>query len=211
MNPKVDTYLSKVEKWQEELETLRSIILKCGLKEDFKWRNPCYTFKEKNIAIIGGFKDYCTISFLKGSLLKDTEQILVMPGPNSRVAKLIQFKSVAEIIELESVIKNYLYEAIEIEKAGLKVNLASKDDIEYPVELNDKFKENPKFQLAFENLTPGRQRGYILYFNGAKQSKTRMTRIEKYEQRIFNGKGFHDCVCGKSKKMPNCDGSHKYI
>ncbi|MFC0603677.1 DUF1801 domain-containing protein [Winogradskyella pulchriflava] len=211
MNPKVDTYLSKVEKWQEELETLRSIILKCGLKEDFKWRNPCYTFKEKNIAIIGGFKDYCTISFLKGSLLKDTEQILVMPGPNSRVAKLIQFKSVAEIIELESVIKNYLYEAIEIEKAGLKVNLASKDDIEYPVELNDKFKENPKFQLAFKNLTPGRQRGYILYFNGAKQSKTRMTRIEKYEQRIFNGKGFHDCVCGKSKKMPNCDGSHKYI
>ncbi|MEW4924219.1 YdeI/OmpD-associated family protein [Algibacter sp. 2305UL17-15] len=211
MNPKVDDYLENLEKWQKELEALRHIILDCGLTEDFKWRNPCYTFEGKNIVLIGGLKDYCTLSFLKGVLLKDTENILKRPGPNSRFVKLIPFKSVKEINELQPILKSYIYEAIALEKAGIKVDLKKNDALEYPDELEEKFKEDSEFKSAFENLTKGRQRGYLLHFSGAKQSKTRTSRIEKYEERIYDGKGINDCVCGLSKKMPNCDGSHKQL
>ncbi|GEQ87254.1 hypothetical protein ULMS_27620 [Patiriisocius marinistellae] len=211
MNSKVEAYIKKSDKWQAELKALRSIVLDCNLTEDFKWRNPCYTLNYKNIIILGRLKEACTLSFFKGMLLKDTEKILNSAGPNSRSAKIISFKNLEEIFELESTLKNYILEAIKIEKKGLKIDLKKDDKLDYHEELKIAFKENPLLESAFLNLTPGRQRGYILYFESAKQSKTRTARINKYEQRIIDGKGFHDCVCGLSKKMPSCDGSHKYI
>ncbi|MDH7913578.1 DUF1801 domain-containing protein [Winogradskyella sp. SYSU M77433] len=209
MNPKVDDFLEHSNKWKTELETLRNLILECNLVEDFKWRKPCYTFQDKNIVIIGGLKNYCNISFLKGALLKDEDKILQKPGKNSRSARIVPFTSVEDILSLKTVLKKYIYEAIEIEKSGLKIETS--DELEYPEELKQIFKENIKFKTAFENLTKGRQRGYLLHFSGAKQYQTRLNRIGKYTERIFDGKGMLDCVCGHSKKMPNCDGSHKYL
>ncbi|MGJ8665770.1 MAG: YdeI/OmpD-associated family protein [Patiriisocius sp.] len=209
MNLKVDSYIEKSDKLQAELKALQSIMLECGLTEDFKWRNPCYTFNDKNIIILGRLKESCILSFLKGVLLTDSKGILKPAGPNSRSAKIISFTNVDKIHTLKNTLRNYIFEAIEIERLGLKVNLQKEREIQYPEELQLVFKEKPLLKTAFENLTPGRQRGYILYFESAKQSKTRSARIKKYEQRILNGKGFHDCVCGLSKKMPACDGSHK--
>lgn len=210
MNPKVDLYLDNVKNWQEEMKKLRAILLSCQLTEALKWRVPCYTFQNKNIAIIGNFKDYCSISFFKGVLLKDTNGILVAPGENSQSSRLIKFTSVKEVLELENTIKAYIYEAIEIEKAGLKVEF--KKELEpIPEEFQSKLKELPALKKAFNALTPGKKRGYILYFSGAKQSKSRSARVEKYIPRILNGYGIHDCVCGHSKKPPKCDGSHKNI
>ncbi len=211
MNLKVNSYIEKSDKLQAELKALRSIMLECGLTEDFKWRNPCYTFNEKNIIILGRLKGSCTLSFLKGMLLTDIKGILKPAGPNSRSAKIISFTNVDNINTLKNTLRNYIFEAIEIERLGFKVNLQKEREVQYPEELQLAFKEKPLLKTAFENLTPGRQRGYILYFESAKQSKTRNARIKKYEQRILNGKGFHDCVCGLSKKMPACDGSHKNI
>lgn len=210
MNPKVDLYLDNVKNWQEEIKKLRAILLSCQLTEALKWRVPCYTFQNKNIAIIGNFKDFCSISFFKGVLLKDTKGVLVAPGENSQSSRLIKFTNVKEILELENTIKAYIYEAIEIEKAGLKVEF--KKELEpIPEEFQNKLKELPALKKAFNALTPGKKRGYILYFSGAKQSKSRSARVEKYIPRILDGYGIHDCVCGHSKKPPKCDGSHKYI
>jgi uncharacterized protein YdeI (YjbR/CyaY-like superfamily) len=211
MNPKVDAYLEKVKNWKEEQELLRRICLECGLQEDFKWMHPCYTFNNKNIALIHGFKDYCALLFYKGALLKDTESILIQQTENVQSGRQIRFVSVTEILALKEVIKRYIYEAIEVEKAGVKMELKKTSEMDIPEELQMKFQESPSFENAFKELTPGRQKGYLLYFGQAKQSKTRYDRIEKYTQRIFDGKGFHDCVCGLSKKMPNCDGSHKML
>ncbi|WP_068825473.1 DUF1801 domain-containing protein [Wenyingzhuangia fucanilytica] len=211
MNPKVDEYLNKLKKWQEELEILRAILIDCMLTEEFKWRVPCYTFNNKNVILLANFKDYCAISFLKGVLLKDTENLLISPGENSQSVKYLKFTNPQEIQKLTPIIKSYIYEAIEIEKAGLKVDLKKSTDFELVEELQEKLKENSKLNTAFNALTPGRKRAYNLFFSGAKQSKTRISRIEKYEERILNGKGINDCVCGLSKRMPNCDGSHKYI
>lgn len=211
MNSKVADFLEKQKKWPEELQLLRNILLECGLTEEFKWRNPCYTHNGKNIAIIGSFKDFCCISFFKGSLLKDEEGILKQQGENTQSGRIVPFTDVNEIIQLKPVLKTYIFEAIEVEKAGLKVAYSKPEEMKFPEELQLAFDEDANFKSAFENLTPGRQKGYLLHFSGAKQAATRASRIEKYKSRIFNGKGFHDCVCGHSKKMPTCDGSHKYI
>ncbi len=211
MDPKVDEYFENAQSWQKEYEQLRRIVLDCTLTEDFKWRQPCYTFNGKNIAIIGGFKEYCALMFFKGVLLKDTHNILKAPGENSQSSRQIRFTNFQEILEMETTLRAYIFEAIEVEKAGLKVNLKKTSAYTVPKELKNKLAEDLAFKKAFEALTPGRQKGYLLYFSAAKQSKTREARIENYEARILDGKGFHDCVCGLSKRLPTCDGSHKNI
>jgi uncharacterized protein YdeI (YjbR/CyaY-like superfamily) len=211
MNPKVDTFLSKAENWQEEMEALRTILLDCDLVEEWKWRSPCYTFQGNNIAIIGGFKNHCVLSFFKGALLNDGEGILEKPGENTQAARVIRFTSVQEIQAQETTLSAYIFEAIEVEKAGLSIDFKEKNELVLVEELLYKFEELPTFKTAFEALTPGRQRGYNLFFSAPKQSKTRTTRIEKYTQRILDGIGINDCVCGLSSKMPSCDGSHKHV
>jgi uncharacterized protein YdeI (YjbR/CyaY-like superfamily) len=211
MNPKVDDYLSNTTKFQKELELLRSIVLDCGLIEELKWETPCYMFQKTNMILLGAFKDSCIISFLKGALLSDTENLLMKAGENTQAARIIKFTNVKDIVKIKSILKTYIFEAVEIEKAGLKVEPKKHSEYNVPEELNNQFKQKPDLKKAFEALTPGRQRGYLLYFSDSKQSKTREARIEKYTQRIMSGKGINDCVCGLSKKMPGCDGSHKYI
>jgi uncharacterized protein YdeI (YjbR/CyaY-like superfamily) len=211
MNPKVDVYLSKAKKWAEELEALRTIIIDCGLIEELKWRQPCYTFQNNNIVIIGEFKEYCVLTFFKGALLNDANGILSKPGENTQAARLIRFTNVTEIVKLKPILKAYIFEAIELEKAGMKVDFKKNTELVFPQELQNKLDENPLFKNAFNALTPGRQRAYNLYFSASKQAKTRETRIEKYMQQIINGKGINDCTCGLSQKMPYCDGSHKLL
>lgn len=211
MNPQVDEYIQKAQRWQVELEKLRAIVLDCGLTEAFKWRTPCYTVQNGNVVMISEEKKSCTLSFLKGSLLKDVNGILVKPGENSRAARIIRFTSMGAIAEMEPTLKVYINEAINVEKAGLKVEFDKHQELAIPAELQTKFAKSPAFQTAFEALTPGRQRGYVIYFSAPKQAKSQQSRIEKYRQRILDGKGINDCVCGLSRKQPNCDGSHKYI
>lgn len=211
MNAKVDDYILNAKKGQPEIKQLRELLLDCGLTEEFKWRTPCYSFKGKNVVLIGCFKEYCALSFFKGTLLQDSNGMLSKPGENSQAIRFFKFRNLEEIQEQKSTIKAYVYEAIEIEKAGLKVNFKSNTELELVEELQIALDKNSSLKTAFEALTPGRQRAYNIYFSGSKQSKTRETRIEKYTDRILAGKGFNDCVCGLSKKMPNCDGSHKYI
>jgi uncharacterized protein YdeI (YjbR/CyaY-like superfamily) len=191
MNPKVDAFLSKAEKWQKEFRKLRKIILDCGLTKELKWRLPCYTFQKSNIAIIQGFKEYCALMFFKGVLLKDTNGILVRPG-ETQAGRQIRFTSVREIAELEPILKAYIHEAIEVEKAGLKVSFRKTVEYTIPEEFQTKLDENPALETAFDALTPGRQRAYILYFSSAKQSKTRESRVEKYIPQILEGKGLND-------------------
>lgn len=210
-NPQVDQFLLEVTTWQDEFRALRAIALDCGLEEAFKWKNPCYTFKGKNVLMLGGFKDYCAMSFFKGSLLNDSENLLHSPGENSQAFRFFRFTNLDEISSISAHIRAYIFEAIELEKAGLKVPFKKEKEFSFPEELEAKFKEIPALKEAFTSLTPGRQRGYLLFFEGAKQSSTRTTRIEKYIPRILSGKGFHDCVCGHTKKPPTCDGSHKYF
>lgn len=206
MNPKIDTYLAvgcgrcplgntpecKVHNWTEELESLREIVLECGLTEELKWGVPCYTFEENNVAIVSAFKEYCSISFFKGVLLKDANGILSKQGENSQAGRLVKFTDAQQIVEKEEILKEYIAEAIEIEKAGLKVAYKDVSDYEIPEELQNKLAENEAFKNAFNSLTPGRQKGYILHFSQPKQSKTRESRIEKSMPRIFLGKGLND-------------------
>jgi uncharacterized protein YdeI (YjbR/CyaY-like superfamily) len=193
MNPKiVDRFLDRAQKWKEEMKLLRKICLDCGLTEDFKWMHPCYTLKGKNVVLIHEFKEYCALLFHKGALLKDTENILVQQTENVQAARQIRFTNIDEIIGLESTIKAYIFEAIEVEKAGLEVKMKKVSEFDIPQELQQKFKEDPALKTAFKALTPGRQRGYLLYFSQAKQSKTRVSRIEKYIPKIFDGKGVND-------------------
>ena len=191
MNPKVDVFLSKAKKWHEEMEKLRMIILDCGLTEELKWGKPAYTFQESNIVIIQGFKEYCALLFFKGVLLKDPNGILKKTGENTRVGRQVRFTSVREIVKMKPVLKSYIQQAIEVEKAGLKVNIEENTD-PIPEELENKLNEIPALKSAFNALTPGRQRGYILYFSAAKQSITRESRIEKCMPQILNGKGLND-------------------
>ncbi|HLT50112.1 MAG TPA: YdeI family protein [Aequorivita sp.] len=193
MNPKVvDRFLDRAKKWKEEMKLLRKTCLDCGLTEDFKWMHPCYTLKGKNVVLIHEFKEYCALLFHKGALLKDTENILVRQTENVQAARQIRFTNINEIITLESTIKAYIFEAIEVEKAGLEVKMKKVSEFNMPQELQQKFKEDPALKTAFKALTPGRQRGYLLYFSQAKQSKTRVSRIEKYIPKIFDGKGVND-------------------
>lgn len=192
-NPKVDEFLTNAKKWKEEYKKLRDIILDCDLTEEFKWMHPCYTFDNKNIVLIHGFKDYCALLFHKGALLKDAHGILIQQTENVQAARQIRFTNIQEIIEKELILKDYVYEAIAVEKAGLKVkNNQDNTNLNIPEELQNKFDEMPALKTAFEALTPGRQRAYILYFSGAKQPKTREARVEKYVQKILDGLGLKD-------------------
>ena len=192
MNPKVDMFLSKAKKWQEEFEKLRMIILDCGLTEELKWGVPCYTFQKRNIVLIHGFKEYCALLFFKGALLHDDHRILIRQTENVQAGRQVRFTNKREIVAMEAILKDYIYEAIEVEKAGLKVNFKKNADLIIPKEFQHLLDENPAMKTAFEALTPGRQRAYNLYFSEPKQSKTRESRVEKYMQQILNGKGLND-------------------
>lgn len=211
MNPNVNTYLNNLKHWQKELTMLRALMLECGLSETYKWKHPCYTYKHKNIAILHEFKDYCGISFFKGALLKDPENLLVQPTENMQAGRQLRFTNPKDIHTHKDTIKSYVFEAIEIEKQGLKVAFKKLSDYDVPEELQHMFSKNPDFETAFNKLTPGRQKGYLLHFTKPKQSKTRLSRIEKNIERIMDGYGLNDCVCGLSKRKPNCDGSHKQL
>jgi uncharacterized protein YdeI (YjbR/CyaY-like superfamily) len=192
MNPKVDVYLSKAKNWQKEMEKLRTIILDCGLTEELKWGKPCYSFQKSNIVIMQGFKEYFALMFFKGALLKDTDGILIKPGENSQSMRQIRLPSVQQIVKMKSVLKTYIYEAIEVEKAGLKVEFKEKTKLKFPLEFQNKLDKDPALKTAFYSLTPGRQRAYNLYFSTPKLSKTRESRIEKCLPQILNGKGLND-------------------
>lgn len=192
MNPKVDFFFDKAEKWQQEYEELRRIVLDCSLTEELKWDCPCYTLNGQNIVLIHGFKEYCALLFFKGALLNNTDGILIQQSENVQSARQIRFTNADQITKLERIIKAYIYEAIEVERAGLKVVLKKTEDFDVPEEFQQKLDENPLLKTAFEALTPGRQRGYLFYFGQAKQSKTRTARVEKYMQHILNGKGLDD-------------------
>jgi uncharacterized protein YdeI (YjbR/CyaY-like superfamily) len=192
MNPKVDVHLSRAKKWQEEMEKLRMILLHCQLTEELKWGKPCYTFQKSNIIIIIGLKEYCALMFCKGVLLNDANGILIKPGENTQAGRWIKFTSVREIVEMEPILKAYIYEAIEVEKAGLKVNYKKTTEFIIPEEFQNQLDEIPALKTAFDALTPGRQRAYVLYFSAPKQSKTRESRVEKCMQQILNGKGLND-------------------
>lgn len=192
MNPKVDWYFSKNEKWEKEIRKLRMIILDCGLTEELKWGCPCYTFQNSNIVLIHVFKEYCAVLFFKGALLNDANGILIQQTKNVQAARQVRFTNAREIIKKEKILKAYIYEAIEVEKAGLKVKLKKTSAFTIPEEFQNKLDKNSALKTAFEALTPGRQRGYIFYFSQPKQSKTRESRVEKYIKQILNGKGLND-------------------
>jgi uncharacterized protein YdeI (YjbR/CyaY-like superfamily) len=192
MNPKVDWYFTKAKKWQKELEQLRAVALDCNLVEDLKWGCPCYTFEKNNIVLIHSFKEYCAYLFFKGALLKDPKGILVQQTENVQAARQIRFTSVQQIVKMKKVLKAYIFEAVEAEEAGLKVPLKKTAEFKMPDEFKQKLDKNRILKKAFEALTPGRQRGYLLHFSSAKQSKTRESRIEKYIPQILDGKGLED-------------------
>ncbi|WP_288879007.1 YdeI/OmpD-associated family protein [Pedobacter panaciterrae] len=192
MNPKVDFYFSKEKKWQEEIERLRVIVLSSGLTEELKWGCPCYTYQNSNIVLIHVFKDYCALLFFKGTLLNDPNGILVQQTKNVQSARQIRFTNALQIVEQEAALKSYIHQAIEVEKAGLKVDFKEHTELVFPAEFQQKLDHIPALKTAFEALTPGRQRGYHLYFTSAKQSKTREARVEKCMPLILNGKGLDD-------------------
>ena len=192
MNPKVDGFLRKAKKWREGFENLRRICLDCGLTEELKWGKPCYTYQKSNIVLIHGFKDYCALLFFKGALLKDPKGILVQQTENVQAARQIRFTNVREIVEVEPTLKAYIKEAIEADKAGLEVSYKKTSEFVIPEEFQNKLDESSALKTAFDALTPGRQRGYILYFSAAKQPTTRESRVEKCVQQILDGKGLND-------------------
>jgi uncharacterized protein YdeI (YjbR/CyaY-like superfamily) len=192
-NPVLDPFFNQATRWRAEMERLRAIVLDCEeLTEERKWRQPCYVFEGANVAIISSFNDYCVLAFFKGALLKDPEGILEAPGANSQSTRQAKFTSVEEIDAREGVLRSYLEEAIEAERAGLSIEFKDTDAYDVPEELEQKFEEDAEFKAAFEALTPGRQRGYLLHFGQAKQSKTRAARIENAMPRIYEGKGFNE-------------------
>ena len=191
MNPKVDGFLRKAKQWREELQKLRTIVLDCRLTEEVKWRHPCYTFQKSNIVLIHGFKEYCALLFFKGALLKDAKGILIQQTKNVQAGRQIRFTNVQQIVKMEPILKAYIREAVEVDKAGLKVNFKRNPE-PIPEEFQNKLDEIPVLKTAFAALTPGRQRAYILYFSAAKQSKTRESRVEKWMQKILDGKGLDD-------------------
>jgi uncharacterized protein YdeI (YjbR/CyaY-like superfamily) len=192
MNSKVDSFIKKAKIWQEETEKLRTILIDCGLSEELKWGKPCYSFQQNNIAIIQGFKQYFALLFFKGVLLKDSQKILVKTGENTQIGRQVRFSSVQEISEMENTIKAYISEAIELEKAGLKVETKTSNTLVFPEEFQQKLDEIPALKIAFEALTPGRQRAYNIFFSQAKQAKTRELRIEKCIPDILKGKGLNE-------------------
>jgi uncharacterized protein YdeI (YjbR/CyaY-like superfamily) len=192
MNPKVDFYFSKANKWQEEIKKLRIIVLECGLTEELKWGVPCYRLQKSNIVLIHVFKEYCALLFFKGALLNDANGILVQQTKNVQSARQIRFTNSREIVKMKAILKAYIYEAIEVERAGLKVNLKKTSEFTIPEEFQKKLDEIPPLKAAFDRLTPGRQRGYLFYFSQPKQSKTRESRVEKCKRQILSGKGLDE-------------------
>ncbi len=191
-NPKVDAFIGDAKKWPQEVKRLRAILLDSELTEEFKWNQPCYTFQGKNVVVIGELKESCALAFFKGALLKDIHGVLTRPGQHSQSTRWFKFASVGEIAEMKSVLKAYIREAIEVEKAGLKVKLKKTSDLKFPEELQIMLDEFPDFKAAFEALTPGRQRAYIYHFSAPKQSKTREARVQKFMPQILKGKGLLD-------------------
>jgi uncharacterized protein YdeI (YjbR/CyaY-like superfamily) len=191
-NPKVDAFIANAKKWQAEFKKLRAILLDSDLTEDFKWHEPCYTFQGKNVIVINGLKESCALAFFKGALLKDVHGVLTRPGQHSQSARWFKFASAREIAEMKSVLKAYIREAIEVEKSGVKLKLRKTSDLKFPEELQSMLDEFPDFKAAFHALTPGRQRAYIYHISGAKQSKTRETRVQKCMPQILQGKGLLD-------------------
>jgi len=192
MNPKVDWFFEKETKWQEEYSELRMLVLECGLTEELKWGCPCYTFEKNNIVLIHGFKEYCALLFMQGALLKDAEGILVQQTKNVQSARQIRFVNLQEILKSNDIIRAYIKEAIQVQKAGLNVELKKVSDYKVPDEFQHLIDEMPELEAAFQRLTPGRQKGYLLYFTAPKQAKTRVARVEKYLQKILDGKGIDD-------------------
>lgn len=191
-NPKVDKFLSEEKQWRKEMEELRRIVLGCGLAEELKWGKPCYTFRDSNVVLIHGFNEYCALLFCKGVLLKNPKGILIQQTENVQAARQVRFTQAREILALEPVLKAYVREAVEAEKSGLQVDFKKTSEFKVAPEFQNKLDEIPALKKAFHALTPGRQRGYLLYFSGAKQSKTREARIEKCMKQIFKGKGLDD-------------------
>ena len=192
MNPKVDWYFGKNEKWEKEIKKLRTIIVDCGLNEELKWGCPCYTYNSSNVVLSHVFKEYCAVLFFKGALLNDANGILIQQTENVQSARQVRFTNVKEVVAMEKALKAYIYEAIEVEKAGLKVKLKKTSDYKIPEEFQKRLDKSNALKTAFEKLTPGRQRAYIFYFSQAKQSKTREERVEKYVKKILSGKGLED-------------------
>src|SRR4030095_4033096 len=192
MNPKVDWFFNKETKWQKEYQKLRTIVLECGLTEELKWGCPCYTFEKRNIVLIHGFKEYCAVLFFKGALLNDANGILIQQTKNVQSARQIRFTTVREIVKSERILKAYIYEAIEVERAGLKVHYKKTTEFKIPEEFQNKLDKSPALKKSFDALTAGRQRAYIFHFSQPKQSKTRTSRVEKYMKQILNGKGLDD-------------------
>ncbi|ROI05800.1 hypothetical protein EGI16_05310 [Chryseobacterium sp. G0240] len=192
MNPKVNFFFENARQWKEEFEQLRTIALSTELVEDLKWGCPCYTYEGKNIFLIHGFKEYCALLFFKGALIKDPEHILIQQTENVQAARQIRFTNLQQIVDLEKVLQAYMFEAVEIEESGVKVEMKKTKEFEMPEEFQHKLDTDSVLKEAFETLTPGRQRAYLLYFSSAKQSKTRVARIEKYIPHILNGIGLND-------------------
>ena len=191
MNSKVDEHINQSKQWKSEMNALRTIILDCQLAEDFKWGKPCYSFQGKNIVIIQGFKEYFVLLFFKGGIMKDSKHLLVKMGENTQAGRQMRFENVQDILDKKSIIKDYIFEAVEIEERGEKVEI-KKEATPIPEEFQIKLNENPELKSAFESLTPGRQRAYLFHFSATKQSKTREARIEKYLPNIYRGKGIDD-------------------
>ncbi|MBB4080835.1 uncharacterized protein YdeI (YjbR/CyaY-like superfamily) [Lewinella aquimaris] len=192
MNPKVDAYLGKAKKWQPEMEKLRGILLAAGLEEEFKWGKPCYAYEGSNVVVIAGFKPHCALMFFKGALLKDPHGLLVQPGEHTQAMRQLRFTGLEEIRERQPILEGYLKQAKAVEKAGLKVKLKKTSELEVPEEFQRKLTASPELKTAFEALTPGRQRAYLIHFGSAKQSKTRVSRVERYVAHILSGKGVDD-------------------
>ena len=211
MNPSVDLFIAKQTKWVSELTELRKIIVSTKLEEEVKWGAPCYTYNGTNLVLIQGFKNFCVVMFFKGVLLKDEKGILINNGSNAQASKRIQFTSLAEIKKVAPILKAYIKETIELEKAGVKVQYKKREKLVLAAEFQKQLKGNKDLKIAFEKLTPGRQRAYNLFFSGAKQTETREQRVLKYIPKILSGKGIDDCTCGLSKRYPYCDGSHKQL
>lgn len=210
-DPLVDSYFHQLKSWKEELATLRKIILACGLTEVCKWKHPCYTWQDKNVLMLGDFKQHCSIMLFRGAELADPNSLLDKGGEHTQAGRIFKFTSLSEIKKHKKVIEAFIQEAIQLQKQNKPAVKKSVPAIPHPPELKTAFKQNPALQKAFEKLTPGRQRDYLILFTGSASSETRQARIERNMQRIIDGFGRNDCTCGLSKRMPQCDGSHKQL